>query len=49
MADAAKPAPPPGRKALQINNKQMDKYGLKTGPGRKDTVSHKLFIKTEMM
>ena len=42
--------PPPGRRALAMNNKQMtDQYKVKTGPGRKDTLSHKLFLKTEMM
>ena len=46
---AEKTPPPPGRRPLQINNKQMDKYELKTGPGRKDTVTHKLFVKTEML
>ena len=42
-------APPPGRRPLQINNKQMEKYELKLGPGRKDTVTHKLFTKVEML
>ena len=42
--------PPPGRRALAMNNKQMtEQYKVKTGPGRKDTLSHKLFLKTEMM
>jgi hypothetical protein len=33
-------APPAGVRALQINNEQMDKHGLKTGPGRKDTLNN---------
>jgi len=42
--------PPPGRRALNMNNKMMEtQYKLKTGPGRKDTLSHKIFTKTEMM
>ena len=41
--------PPPGVKPLQINNKQMEKYELKTGPSRKDTVAFKLFQKAEML
>ena len=41
--------PPPGVRALQINNKQMDTYQLKIGPGRKDTVPYKLFNKKEML
>ena len=39
---------PPGVRALQINNEQMDKHGLKTGPGRKDTLAYKLFSRVEM-
>ena len=42
-------APPPGVKPLQINNKQMEKYELKTGPSRKDTVAFKVFNKAEMI
>ena len=41
--------PPPGVKPLQINNKQMEKYELKTGPSRKDTVAYKVFQKAEML
>ena len=41
--------PPPGRRALGMNNKQMEKYEVKTGPGRKDTVAYKLFNKKEML
>jgi hypothetical protein len=42
--------PPPGRRPLNLNNKMMEtQYNLKTGPGRKDTLSHKIFNKTEMM
>ena len=33
-----KMAPPPGVKPLNISNKQMEKYELKTGPGRKDVM-----------
>ena len=40
---------PPGVKPLQINNKQMETYALKTGPGRKDTLVYKLFNKQEML
>lgn len=40
---------PPGVKPLQINNKQMETYALKTGPGRKDTLVYKLFPKQEML
>lgn len=41
--------PPPGVKPLSINNKQMESYGLKTGPGRKDTVMNQVFIKDVML
>jgi hypothetical protein len=41
--------PPPGCKPLAINNKQMEKYEMKTGTGRKDTLTHKVFIKDEML
>jgi hypothetical protein len=37
--------PPPGVQALQINNKQMNTYALKTGEGRKETLANKLFKK----
>ncbi len=46
---AAKMPPPPGTKPLSINNKQMEKYELKTGPGRKDTLPYKMFTKEEML
>jgi hypothetical protein len=45
----AKVPPPPGVKALNISNKQMEKYALKTGPGRKDVLGYKTFIKEEML
>lgn len=41
--------PPPGVKPLAINNKQMESYKLKTGPGRKDTVVFQSFTKDEML
>jgi hypothetical protein len=44
-----KETPPAGVRALAINNKQMESYGLKTGPGRKDTLLTKLFNKEEML
>lgn len=45
MASESKNETPAGYHPLGVNNKQMDTYGLKTGPGRKDTVTHKLFNK----
>ena len=45
MASDSKKEPPAGYHPLGVNNKQMDTYGLKTGPGRKDTLTHKLFNK----
>ena len=42
-------APPAGVRALQVNNDQMEKCGLKTGAGRKDTLPHKLFKRAEMV
>ena len=41
--------PPLGVKAVQISNSEMDKYGLKTGPSRKDTLPFKLFQKADMI
>ena len=48
---SAAPPCPPGIRPVNMNNKQMspEQYNLKTGPGRKDTVSHKLFDKAEML
>lgn len=46
---AAKAPPPPGVKPLNISNKQMEKYELKTGLGRKDTLPYKTFSKDEML
>lgn len=46
---SAKQEPPAGVKPLNLSNKQMDTYGLKTGGGRKDTVQHKVFKRDEML
>jgi hypothetical protein len=32
-----------------MNNKQMEKYALKTGPGRRDVLAYKTFNKDEML
>lgn len=41
--------PPPGVQPLQINNKQMNTYALKTGEGRKETLANKLFKKVRYL
>ena len=40
-----KQQPPAGLVSLSLNNKQMEKYCLKTGPGRGDVLTH-LVVKT---
>ena len=40
---------PPGIKPVGMNNKQMEMYHLKNGPGLRDTIAYKIFNKQEMI
>jgi hypothetical protein len=44
-----KEAPPAGAEPMMMSMKMMDTYGVKTGPGLKDTVPFKVFDKEFVM